>query len=115
MRRLPSFHGREAPRHGCVIRRRFAAWVEVMKKRDDVRHLLRRQDKTRHITVIDLKTLQERWLQSVDRILPVETSKRRCEPVGARIGFADGVTTRASPLRQVAASDRKSTRLNSSH
>src|SRR3546814_12249629 len=75
-----------------------------MKKRDDVRHLLRRQDKTRHITVIDLKTLQERWLQSVDRILPVETSKRRCEPVGARIGFADGVTTRASPLRQVAAS-----------
>src|SRR3546814_3594377 len=77
MRRLPSFHGREAPRHGCVIRRRFAAWVEVMKKRDDVRHLLRRQDKTRHITVIDLKTLQERWLQSVDRILPVETSKRR--------------------------------------
>src|SRR3546814_5214872 len=27
-----------------------------------------------------------------------------CEPVGARIGFADGVTTRASPLRQVAAS-----------
>src|SRR3546814_18402035 len=80
------------------------AWVEVMKKRDDVRHLLRRQDKTRHITVIDLKTLQERWLQSVDRILPVETSKRRCEPVGARIGFADGVTTRASPLLQVAAS-----------
>src|SRR3546814_4334841 len=75
-----------------------------MKKRDDVRHLLRRQDKTRHITVIDLKTLQERWLQSVDRILPVEPSKRRCEPVGARIGFADGVTTRASPLRQVAAS-----------
>ncbi len=104
MRRLPSFHGREAPRHGCVIRRRFAAWVEVMKKRDDVRHLLRRQDKTRHITVTDLKTLQERRLQSVDRILPVEISKRRCEPVGARIGFADGVTTRASPLRQVAAS-----------
>src|SRR3546814_15864845 len=97
MRRLPSFHGREAPRHGCVTRRRFAAWVEVMKKRDDVRHLLRRQDKTRHIPVIDLKTLQQRWLQSVDRILPVETSTRRSAPVGAGIGFGHGVTNNAPP------------------
>ncbi|SCW86779.1 hypothetical protein SAMN02927924_03518 [Sphingobium faniae] len=101
---ISSFHGRETLRHGRVIRRRLAAWVEVMKERDDVRHLLRRQDKTRHITVTDLKTIQERRLQSIDRILPVEISQRRCEPVGARIGFADGMTTRASPLRQVVTS-----------
>lgn len=101
---ISSFDGRETPRHGCVIRRRLAAWVKLMKERDDVRHLLGRQDKARHVTVTDLKTLQERRLQSVDRILSVEISKRRRAPVGARIGFADGVTSRASPLRQVAAS-----------
>src|SRR3546814_979738 len=60
---------------------RISDWSSDVCSSDLVRHLLRRQDKTRHITVIDLKTLQERWLQSVDRILLVETSKRRCEPV----------------------------------
>src|SRR3546814_16367623 len=101
---ISSFHGRETLRHGRVIRRRLAAWVEVMKERDDVRHLLRRQDKARHITVTDLKTLQERRPQSVDRILPVEIAKRWREHVGPRIGFADGVTTRASPRRPFATS-----------
>src|SRR3546814_8840611 len=81
---ISSFHGRETLRHGRVIRRRFAAWVELMKERDDVRHLLRRQDKARHITVTDLKTLQERRPQSVDRILPVEIAKRWREHVGTR-------------------------------